>query len=211
MINKEELEKIRTPVDLQNYISTTLEKIKSERKERERARLKLKGSLYKEFIEELYPLSVFCSWRYPNNDVTVQLIIGDQGYDAIVYDGNGVEISHIEITWPIDGHRQKQEALLLNDIGYVMHEVCDPIIKVREEVERVYEVAIRKSRKDYSGLSGASLVILINFFPYFLLSDPQHRNELNSLMDKLKSLNYLAENVYLVLMPDEEIISIVEN
>lgn len=150
MVNKEELEKIRTPVDLQNYISATYEKIKSESKERKRARLK--EGLYKEFIEELYPLSVFCSCKYPDNDVTVQSIIGSQGYDAIVYDENGNEISYIEITWPIDGHRQRQNALLLNDKGYVVYDGCDePIIKAREEMENVYEVAKKNLKKIIEG------------------------------------------------------------
>jgi hypothetical protein len=210
MINKEELEKRRTPAELREYVSSTFDKIKSEPAEKKRARLK--EGLYKEFIEELYPLDIFTSWKYPRYDIEVGLVIGSQGYDAVIYDSNGDEISHVEITWPIDGHRQKQQAQLLNDRGYGEAEISDdPLVSAMEVMKRVYGVAVKKSVKDYSGLNGASLVILIDVYPHFYLDDPEHERELNSFITRLKSLNYQTENVYLVLMPFKKVISIFES
>jgi len=210
MINKDELEKRRTPAKLHEYVSTVLDKIKSEPIETKRARLK--EGLYKEFIEELYPLDIFTSWKYPLDDVEVRLVIGSQGYDAIIYDSNGDEISHVEITWPIDGQRQNQQAHLLNDRGYGDGVICDdPLVSAIEVMNRVYGAAVKKSVKNYSGLSGASLVILIDVYPHFYFDDPEHQRELNCFIGRLKSLNYQVENVYLVLMPFKKVISIVEN
>ncbi|QTR45800.1 hypothetical protein J9253_17685 [Thiothrix litoralis] len=82
MLTKEKIEKPRTPKELREFVNSHIQSAKSNKSERHKAFLK-KG-IYKEFIDELIPFSIFCNLYYPLNDVEISLIIGSQSYDATV-------------------------------------------------------------------------------------------------------------------------------
>lgn len=93
MLTKEIIEKPRTPSALCDFISSV--KAEVERNASERPAAHLKRGLYKQFVDELIPLSVFCKEHY-RDDVRVQLLCGSQPFDAVVKDINGREIEKME-------------------------------------------------------------------------------------------------------------------
>jgi hypothetical protein len=48
------------------------------------------------------PLGSFSVWAYPEN-YKIKPILGNQGYDALVYNDKGQEVDRVEITRPHDG------------------------------------------------------------------------------------------------------------
>ncbi|HBR16494.1 MAG TPA: hypothetical protein DD725_02630 [Deltaproteobacteria bacterium] len=83
MITKEDIEKPRTPRGLRQFVCYRKEKVRALTAARHTA-IQRKG-IYNIFIKEIVPLSIFALKAYPNT-YSVQPILGNQGYDAIVRD-----------------------------------------------------------------------------------------------------------------------------
>ena len=114
--NKEEFTIPRTPADLAMYFNEKHEHIATDKDLRKIARLR--KDPFKTFIEELYPFSLFCSWKYgERDDVLCALVSGTPGRDATITDLNTHSVHSIEITWPIDGLYYQKRAKQLNERG----------------------------------------------------------------------------------------------
>ena len=208
MITKEVLETKRSPKDLRAFVQKTFDSIQSNPGERKIARLK--KSYYKELIEEIYPFSIFCELKYSDAQVLCQPIIGSQGYDAIIENINGELVENIELSWPIDGQKDHFEALELNEKGHTKLEIRDVNDSSPREqaVERILVKAKNKALKDYSTSQGSSLIFILDIAPYFGMKRIEHPKELEILKQKLKEISYKAKNVYLLLMPIQELIEL---
>ena len=99
MITKEDIEIGRTPSELRQFVTTEKLKVNKCKQERHRA-MRMKG-IYKVFVDEIIPLSLFCMKIYPDN-YKIFPKLGNQGYDAIVKDENGKIFEYVEITAPHD-------------------------------------------------------------------------------------------------------------
>lgn len=86
----------------------------------------------------------------------------------------------------------------------------DPLNNAKEVMARVLKQAKQKALRDYRGLNGATLVMLIDVFPHFYLEFSDHRAEFVNFIAQLKQIKYLANSVYIVLMPKREVIPIIE-
>ena len=80
MISVEDLEIKRSPEKLNEFVQSTFGAIRSDGSTRKTARLRQPP--FKELIEEIYPLSVFCNLKYKGKSVKCCPVIGNQGYDA---------------------------------------------------------------------------------------------------------------------------------
>ena len=100
MITKEEFQKERSPSDLREFVEQLKQTVQSEKSERHFG-IQKKG-LYKEFLDELIPLSCFAMWKY-DDSYKIEPVLGNQGYDAKVFNKTGEEIDRIEITIPHNG------------------------------------------------------------------------------------------------------------
>lgn len=185
MLTLEEMQKPRSPKDLMKYFWSTYDSATPE--ERQLARLK-KG-LWKYFFHELSVLNIFANWKYPNNDVMVEYMISNQGYDAKILNGSYVE--HIEITFPSLGEREKQEANEINLKGcsFVKHDHA-------ELIKRFIFTADRKSKKDYS-YPASSLLFALDMF---LLPNTDSNRVANAFIETLRKFQFKAKSVYLVLI-----------
>jgi hypothetical protein len=209
MISKQELQKPRTTSQLQQYVNKVFSDIRTDPYVLKEARLK-KG-LFKKLVEELYPLSIFSIFKYPDDGAICEFKIGNQGYDAIATKISNGEKEYIEITWPIDGHRQAQVSRLLNDRRYTELEISDDFSKERKEtIDRVLGVAKNKALKDYTFPGRSSLIFLIDVFPYFYLDNRQHCLEIEYLMYELTQIDFRVDSVYLILMPYKRVVPIEE-
>jgi len=80
---------------------------------------------YKEFLDEVVPLSHFAAKTYDDCH-TVQPILGNQGYDAVVRDASGRIVDKVEIANPIDGANVAAVAHEKAERGYGSLKVGDP-------------------------------------------------------------------------------------
>lgn len=210
MISKEDLQKPRTPSELKQYREQIFAMIRQDKEIIKAARLR--QGLYKNLIEEFYPFSMYCDHKYRGADVSCEIVIGKQGYDGIIKDRSGGEIEYVEITWPIDGHKEKAAMRLLNDRGYTNIEVQDVDYDSERQaiINRIIEKARDKALKDYTFNVTSSLIILIDIYPHFFLDNPHHQKELDNLIVQLRHIPFKVKSVYLILMPVEKIISITD-
>ncbi len=82
-ITKEEVNVERNSSNLISWVQQKLKEISSQKDGRNALR-KRKG-LCKQFIEEIYPLSILASFEFPNrDDITFMPVIGSQNYDALI-------------------------------------------------------------------------------------------------------------------------------
>ena len=161
MITKEDIETERTPKELRQFVTTVKSKI--ENCEQERHRGILKKGIYKVFVDEIIPLSLFCIKIYPDN-YKISPKLGNQGYDAIVKDENGKIFEYLELTAPHDGRKAANDAKLTVERGYGELFIRDynSGSDLKDMFLIIMDVCEKKLKKDYSN---CSLVIVIDFYP----------------------------------------------
>ncbi len=159
MITKEDIETERTPKELRQFVTTVKSKI--ENCEQERHRGILKKGIYKVFVDEIIPLSLFCIKIYPDN-YKISPKLGNQGYDAIVKDENGKIFECLELTAPHDGRKAANEAKLVVERGYGNPLVYSPGSDLEDMFSIIMDTFEKKLKKDYSN---CSFVIVIDFYP----------------------------------------------
>jgi hypothetical protein len=198
LLNEDDLQKPRTPSHLSAHVSCLFEGIRAEEEPKKQARQR-KG-LSKYLIRELYPLSVFANWMYPLDDVLCVPRIGNQGHDAVITDRAGTEIHPVEITWPVDGKHENNQARSLNERGYTDVEIGNPR-EARAAVKmRALAGALKKSKIEYGN---ASILIVLDLWPAFFLDQPDARADVVDLVEQLRQIDYRASSVYVVLFPSE--------
>ncbi|HDZ69178.1 MAG TPA: hypothetical protein ENH43_02020 [Phycisphaerales bacterium] len=208
MISVDDLQEKRSPEELDEFVQSTFAAIRADKDIRKTARLRKPP--FKELIEEIYPLSIFCNVKYKEIAVNCCPVIGNQGFDARIETREGKLVEIVEITWPIDGQSMHAQGLQLNDKGYTDAEVWDVNDnKNRQEIiERIIEVANKKSVKDYNESEGSSLVFVVDIAPYFGMSKIEHPEGIEELKRQLEEIDYRVKEVYLLLLPINELIRI---
>lgn len=208
MITEDDLQQKRTPDELNKFVKSTFESIRADDTIKKVARQR--KSPFKEFIEEVYPLSIFCNLKYQESDVQCFSVIGNQGYDAIIESSTGDLIENVELTWPIDGQKAHTEALQLNEKGYTDTEVWDVCDNTQRAgvIEQIIQTANKKALKDYDTPEGSSLVFILDIVPYFGMRKIEHPEDIEQLKQQLNQVEYKVKSVYLLLLPIEELIEI---
>jgi hypothetical protein len=198
ILKQEELEQPRRPSELRRYVSFLFEEIR--RSDEAKKQTRLRKGLFKYLIGEIYPLSVFAGWRYPEDNVLCVPKIGNQGYDATITNAVGRLVEEIEITWPVDGQLKNCRARCLNERGFTNGEVGDPKEGRVAMKSRIFEAVGNKAKKDYGS---ASLVAVLDLWPDFFLDQADSQEDVINLVDQLRGLKYKARSVYLILFPVE--------
>ena len=195
LITKEELEKRRTPSQLQEFVANVRKRVEADSEQLRLGRRK-KG-LYKEFVDEIVPLADFAPHIYPD-DVFLQPVIGNQGYDAIVFDNSGAEIDRIEIAKPYDGKKVSKDNDLLEDRGYGAINIYD--LGFGEELEMlaswIDRSANSKALKDYSDYT-LVIVAALESLPHEEIAATERRAEI--LQAKLSTVRFRAKRVFLAV------------
>lgn len=208
MITEKELQVKRSPEELHKFVESTFESIRADDKSKKVARLRKPP--FKELIEEVYPLSVFCELKYQGASVQCYPVIGNQGYDAKIESNAGELIENIELTWPIDGQQAHFAALQLNDKGHTDTEVWDvnDNTKRKQIIDQIIQTANKKSLKDYDVPEGSSLVFILDISPYFGMHKIEHTKDIDTLQQQLKEIDYKVKSVYLLLLPINDLLNI---
>jgi hypothetical protein len=138
MLTADELQKPRKPKELNQYFWSVYNSAKTE--ERKKARLKI--GLWKNFFSEFNVLNIYSNWKFPNDEVTVEYKLGNQGYDAIIQNSSFVE--YVELTFPAIGEKEKEKGRRINQTGYSIDVVKFPSID-NELLRRFRETTRDKS------------------------------------------------------------------
>lgn len=163
MIMSSELEQRRSPADLREFVVQLKATVNADEHERHCGHLK-KG-FYKEFLDEIIPLSCFAVLAYPEN-YEVLPVLGNQGFDAMVFDELGVEIDRVEITTPHDGAAEAKDAKLVVSQGIGSVSVYNPGDEIKVLFPHVVKTCLKKAHNDYSN---CTLVVTIAPPPPFEL------------------------------------------
>lgn len=144
----EDLQKPRTPFELRDFIEEIRRATKMDDALRHAA-IQKKG-LFKQLTEEIMPIKCYALSQYPDNDVRVSPVLGNQGYDAEIHDFMGNLVERIEVTIPHDGESERKDAKLTVTRGYGQFHLFEPGGEARLLRRRLLEAARSKAMKDYT-------------------------------------------------------------
>ncbi|KHE92132.1 MAG: hypothetical protein K8F52_01810 [Candidatus Scalindua rubra] len=204
MITKKEIQKERSPLGLRQFVLRRKNKISKITDERHKAMLK--NGLYKQFSDEIIPLSLFCLKNYQKNFKIIP-DLGEEGYDAIVKDENGDLYENIELTFPHDGKFEADDSRETINKGIGNFRIYEPGEDLNNLRPFIMDTCRKKLEKDYSD---CSLVIILGLFirPY-----NQHKklyiNILEEITEEIKQkFKFKAKSVYILFTPFKKIIKI---
>jgi len=191
-----DMQRRRSPRALREYVLATKEAVSADVEERHRGILK--EGLYKQFLDELVPLSCFAVWAYPEN-CEIRWVAGNQAFDALVFDDRGLECDRVEITTPHDGKAEARDARLVVSRGYGSVRIGTPGDEVEDLVPHVLRVCQEKAKKDYAD---CTLVIAIHPEPSFESLRSLREGQIQSVADRLAAIPFKAKRAFLLVLPD---------
>lgn len=192
MLTKNLIEKERTPKELSDFVIKCTDKIKKITSDRHNAFLK-KG-LYKEYIDEIIPLSFFCENHYDDN-VVIKPIIGNQGYDAIVKTADGVVIDKIELTSPHDGASSATDYKKVVNRGFGGFDWVTPgdeIDRLKPFIKNTCQI---KAAIDYKD---CLLIIVIEHLPPNDENKSIYKAKIQEIINIIQEYKFKAKAVFLL-------------
>jgi hypothetical protein len=197
MIIKKDIEIGRSPNELREFVTTIKSKINNCEEERHKGML-MKG-IYKVFLDEIIPLSLFCLKIYPDN-YKIFPKLGNQGYDAIVKEENGKIFEYVEITTPYDGRKAVNiaKSVVKNGIALNTHRAYNSGSDLKDMFSIIMDVCEKKSKKDYSN---CSLVIAIDFSPPIEEEKTIYVQLVKELEKKILEMEFKVKKIYLLIIP----------
>lgn len=195
MINTVDIQKRRSPQALREYVLELKRVVQIDESERHRGIQKV--GLYKEFLDEIVPLSLFALDAYPES-YEVLPILGNQGYDALVFDQSGKEVDRVELTVPHDGAAAAEDARLVVRRGYGQTKVVTPGDDFAAMFPCVLKVCNKKAMKDYSD---CTLVVAIAPMLPFQSYESIYKTQIEALASEMSKIQFRAKRVFLLVMP----------
>ena len=202
LLTKSDMEEPRTPSSLAKWWREKYEQICSCPEESKKARLH--EGLYRNFVQEVYPLMLYASWRFHDDRVLCQPKIGSQGYDATIsVIGEPDRVQLIEVTWPQDGEDHREVARAMNEQGLSFRGHDDFMRYNSDILNRVLEASRRKSVKDYRSPGGSALLVVCDTSCSSLF-EGERDARIKALADALHRMRFpVVDSVYLITTPHE--------
>ncbi len=203
-----DLEKLRTPKEIEEYFH----EIKSiTNRSDELAKLaRLKKGRYKEFLEEFYPLYCFSKSKYCKEASTMKIVVGNQGYDALIIFKDGSEEKY-EITGYQDGEWDYLNAKQLNKSGIGIVTVAwtkNIAEKQKNYLFKVMENVKNKAEKDYKDIN---IIFVVDTFWYFEIFDQDSSTFIAELINVIGDVSLRAKNIFLLRLRNQGIEEIDNN
>jgi hypothetical protein len=196
MLTESELQRRRSPADLRAFAERVVEWVRSSRDEF--ANGMTRRGLYKEFLDEILPLSHFAVVAYPST-YSVEPVLGNQGYDVMVYDDAGSEVDRLELTRPHDGRASAEDARLVVRDGIGAFRIGDPGSEIEELLPHVLQTARAKAQKDYGG---CTLVIVLGIQPPIAGFEAVHEARVQQIVSGVSEIHFRARRVVLFVPPN---------
>ena len=190
MISKEEIEQRRTSEELISFVQEVRERVNSDANELRKARSR--EGLYKEFVDEVIPLSQFAYLLYAEDTLFLP-VLGNQGYDVEVFDNDNNLIDKIEIAKPHDGRGMAEDNRLVNNRGFGQINILDFGGQLDPLKPWIAKSAEKKSLKDYSD---CTLVFVAAMDPPFDEELPTLKKRVEEMVEELTQMEYLAKRAF---------------
>jgi hypothetical protein len=200
-LTTQDIQRPRTPAALVEWVACVRRAVWLDGTELTKA--KRKQGLYKEFIDEVTPLSEFCSIRF-NEFVLVTPVIGNQAYDAKVSSTDGTEHHYVELTMPHDGAHEASEERLAQKRGYGTVKPYAPGQEVDDQLPFAIRTAAKKAQKDYSK---CILVFVLPTSYRFKETHAEHVAAEDRTIAEIRRFGYRAKEVW-VLCADHRAVQI---
>lgn len=203
-----DIEICRTPEEMKTYYESMRDNVKSDTEYSNMARSK-KG-LFKEFLEEFYPLYCFSQSRFCDKESKLKIVLGNQGYDAILINPEGKEIK-LEFTSYIDGKWKYEDALTINSRGYGNIRFSDHKDLSSRSLDYLEKILLNVKNKSDKSYVGISIVFIVNTFDYFEVYNNDSQQFVNLIMYEIGKINFRSDTIYLMVMNDKNISEIDNN
>jgi hypothetical protein len=203
-----DLQAYRTPSQMKTYFESKYEEIISDQDYNKLARLKT--GMYKNFLEEFYPLLCFSQSKYVPLDSEIRVVIGNQGYDGVIKFANS-ELKKIEVTEYIDGKTEHEDALLINQRGYSKIRISDTKdlgLKAEIYMDGIVANAYKKAIKNYEGVT---LIIVVNTFIHLDIWNLDTKCFIEKTINRLREIPFNTDEVYLLVRNSDPIEMIDQN
>lgn len=141
------------------------------------------------------------------NSCTVQPVLSNQGYDAIVKDNEGNIIDFVELTFPDNWKSEAKDADLIVSRGYGQIHVCEPGGDIDRLLRFIQDICLKKSQNDYSG---CTLVIVIEFWPVSRQYRALYSRKIQDVIKNVQAVSFKAKRVFLLLLEQHKIYGIKE-
>jgi len=191
----EDLGRRRTPAQLREFVESIRARVRSNLVELKKGICKT--GIYKEFLDEVLPLSYFAEVEYPSN-FTIQPIMGNQGFDAVVYNEAGVLHERLELSVPHDGASAAASARARAEVGHGIAFIGEPCEDFSRITPYVLETCLAKAQKDYSDIR---LVVVINVQQPFEGHEEKYQACVTNLLAKVAAIRFKAKGVVLFFPP----------
>lgn len=144
------------------------------------------------------PIKCYALSQYPDNNVRISPVLGNQGYDAEVHDLSGGLIERIEVTIPHDGAQESEDSKLTVSRGYGKCRVFEPGEEMRLLTPRLLETAKSKAAKDYTD---STLLFVLAVLPPIdsPITQSADMAEVASIEVSLTAIRFRARKVVLLL------------
>ena len=196
MIRNADLEQRRSPQALFDYVESVKDAVNADPVEIEKGFLK--KDKYKEFLDEILPLSRFARLYYPSG-YSIQPVLGNQGYDALVFDEQGQGVDRVEITSPQDGKEEAESNRLVVESGSGKPTIAPCNNVFQGVLPFVIKTCGAKSIKDYKDCT-----LVISVTTMFDLKGHESSMDLQvkQLAVKIGEIKFKAKRVFLLVMPE---------
>lgn len=201
IISKDEMKKFKTHNEHKHYYLKVFEKIGENEEYIKISRLRKSPTRY--FFEEFDTIMTYVDAKYKNIEKILWRWCGDEQpepnlmYDGIIMQDKKV-LEKIEIVCPLHCHEDIIAGASLNENGTYCYE---PVyVEDYEEFcrNKVLEEVIKKnSKKTYD--DSITLVIMFDEYKFLPSSKLMDKDFIDSLFTKLKNINYIFKNVYILM------------
>ena len=196
-LSREEIETPRSPSQLCAFVQRVMDEVRSDPVEL--ASGNQRRGYYKEFLDEVVPLASFAVHAYDETH-TIQPVLGNQGYDAIVRGSTGDIVDTVEIANPTDGAMVAADARLVAKNGIGAFRVGDPGDEIEDLIPIVERIATKKAVKDYSD---ATVVFNVSALSPFKGFEGRHQEQILRIRSTLVTAGFKAKRVFLLHPPGE--------
>lgn len=192
-LSPEDIAKPRSPVDLFNFVEQVIASVRADLAELHIGNAR--RGYYKEFLDEVVPLACFTLQLYDNSH-TVEPILGNQGFDAVIRNESGHIVDKVEIANAIDGASVSAIAREVAHTGYGGLTVGNPGDDLEALIPIIERVAKDKAIKDYSGVTVVFNIAATTPFEGFQV---RHNEQLDRIRKILVSAGFRAKRVFMIL------------
>jgi len=187
----EALEKPRTPYEMYEYFYFVFNAVQQNKELKAEAGIRKGG--FKKFLEEFYPLYCYSQSRYCDSNSKLNIILGNQGYDAVSVNPDGIE-TFFEITSFIEGEKQYKNAIELNTKGITrLNYLSDTVIE--EYRQGIIKNLEKKGLKDYTGIN---LILVVDTSRHFEVLNENSDGFINMIISMINQMNFSFKGIYLL-------------